>query len=180
MLNIYRTSRGFGVHSPFAFNLITRVLRERSPYYSYEEVTETLDANGLLSSRNLHTSKLLMRLAYKFLPEEIILMGDDALKFKPLSLLIEENLGQERKSAALYFLSGKNLNLKETASGAGIIFEGRNILLADVENLSKETLHMLQSFKSARTDGMTFSSSRGYLLMVGNKYLPRQDFKLKF
>ena len=29
----YRTSRGFGVHSPFAFEFITRTIRDRDAYY---------------------------------------------------------------------------------------------------------------------------------------------------
>lgn len=37
-LQRYKRSRGFGVHSPFAFHFILRVLREKSPYYCYPQL----------------------------------------------------------------------------------------------------------------------------------------------
>ena len=32
----FRHRCGYGVHSPFAFNLITHVIYESTPYYKYE------------------------------------------------------------------------------------------------------------------------------------------------
>lgn len=37
-LRRFRHRRGYGVHSPFAFDFITRVLYEHTPYYKYEEL----------------------------------------------------------------------------------------------------------------------------------------------
>lgn len=37
-LRRFRHRRGYGVHSPFAFNLITGVIYERTPYYKYKEL----------------------------------------------------------------------------------------------------------------------------------------------
>lgn len=33
-----RYRKGFGVHSPFVFNLITKVIEERCPYYSFNDI----------------------------------------------------------------------------------------------------------------------------------------------
>lgn len=37
-LRRFRHRRGYGVHSPFAFNFITNVIYERTPYYKYDEL----------------------------------------------------------------------------------------------------------------------------------------------
>jgi len=37
-----RTAKGFGVHSPFAFNFITNVLFEKYSYYAYFDIPQYL------------------------------------------------------------------------------------------------------------------------------------------
>lgn len=37
-LQRYRVSRGYGVHSPFAYRFIIRVLRETLPYYGFDRL----------------------------------------------------------------------------------------------------------------------------------------------
>lgn len=37
-LRRFRHRRGYGVHSPFAFNFITNIIYERTPYYKYDEL----------------------------------------------------------------------------------------------------------------------------------------------
>ena len=34
----FRHRCGYGVHSPFAFNLITQVIYENTPYYKYKDL----------------------------------------------------------------------------------------------------------------------------------------------
>ena len=36
--NRWLTGRGFGVHSPWAYDLIENVINERHPYYAYEDL----------------------------------------------------------------------------------------------------------------------------------------------
>ena len=37
-LSRFRHRCGYGVHSPFAFNLITQVIYESTPYYKYKDL----------------------------------------------------------------------------------------------------------------------------------------------
>ena len=37
-LSRFRHRCGYGVHSPFAFNLITQVIYESTPYYKYRDL----------------------------------------------------------------------------------------------------------------------------------------------
>lgn len=81
-----RTSRGFGVHSPFAFDFITKVLRDRdSFYYAYPEIDSLCGKNRRdIKIDNLlfhqtdfeqQEARMLFRILVKFQPEQIIEMG---------------------------------------------------------------------------------------------------------
>lgn len=62
--------RGFGVHSPFAFYFITRVLRERLPYYAYAD--KLLGSGGRNERKELRT---LFRVICYFAPRKVWLAG---------------------------------------------------------------------------------------------------------
>ena len=82
-LSRHHRSKGFGIHSPFAFNFVRFVLREKSPYYCYEylsdlrqAVIESLrDVKGhkrVISFKNL---KMMFRIANYFNPSNILQVG---------------------------------------------------------------------------------------------------------
>lgn len=81
-----RTSRGFGVHSPFAFDFITKVLLDREAYYyAYPEIDslcgkthrDTKIDNMLFRQTDFERqeARMLFRILVKFQPEQIIEMG---------------------------------------------------------------------------------------------------------
>ena len=45
----FRHRCGYGVHSPFAFNLITHVIYETTPYYKYRELAASLQSSWAYS-----------------------------------------------------------------------------------------------------------------------------------
>ncbi|MDE6490118.1 MAG: hypothetical protein K2L49_03055 [Muribaculaceae bacterium] len=81
----YKRSRGFGVHSPFAFHFILRVLMEKAPYYCYPQlVVRRRVALGLLADAGGHRDvisvkcmKMLLRLSAWFRPRRVLVLGDD-------------------------------------------------------------------------------------------------------
>ena len=88
-INRYRTalsrhhrSNGFGIHSPFAFNFVLRVLRERLPYYAYDEIKQLRSAviNVLGKKRHrrvisLKNAKMIFRVTNCFNPKHILQIG---------------------------------------------------------------------------------------------------------
>jgi len=71
---LLRTSKGFGVHSPFAFRLIREVINERLPYYDYCRMRA--DASAAERKR----LKLLYRLAVRFHAHPFLFFGDPGSK----------------------------------------------------------------------------------------------------
>ena len=83
-LSRYHKSNGFGIHSPFAFNFVLNVLRERLPYYSYSDIDadrhrlirslrfRRVRHQRIISSKN---AKMLFRVANYFNPQCIMQIG---------------------------------------------------------------------------------------------------------
>ncbi len=82
-LSRYKRSKGFGIHSPFAYRFITRVLHERLPYYAYSEImlrrhmSLNLARNIARHPRviSMKNTKLLFRIANFFNPAAILQIG---------------------------------------------------------------------------------------------------------
>lgn len=81
--NRYKRSKGFGVHSPFAFYFILNVLRERLPYYAYANIELRRNMALNLSARisrhrrviSIKNAKMLFRIACYFNPQSIMQIG---------------------------------------------------------------------------------------------------------
>lgn len=79
----YQHSKGFGLHSPFAFSFARSVLRERSPYYCYERLGQlrrmVIDRtrHHLRHPRviSLKSAKMVFRVTNHFNPGEILQIG---------------------------------------------------------------------------------------------------------
>lgn len=81
--NRARRSKGFGIHSPYAFRFVLDVLRERLPYYNYAYLNELRRAIIARTSRlrrhprvmSFKTAKMLFRIANHFTPSVIMQVG---------------------------------------------------------------------------------------------------------
>lgn len=80
----WRHSHGFGVHSPFAFHFITRVLREKDAvYYAYPEIAASCRRyrhsvlNKIYAAKNhpVHQAQMIFRVLCYFNPQTIIEVG---------------------------------------------------------------------------------------------------------
>lgn len=79
----YNRSKGFGIHSPFAFNFVLKVLRERCPFYAYDDIhashwqasqlaTTKKERRGLISFKY---AKMIFRITSHFNPSKILQIG---------------------------------------------------------------------------------------------------------
>lgn len=78
----YNRSKGFGIHSPFAFNFVLKVLREHSPYYAYDDIHAShWEASRLASSKerrgliSFKYAKMIFRITSHFNPNSILQIG---------------------------------------------------------------------------------------------------------
>lgn len=69
------TSYGFGVHSPFAYKFIKCVLREKYPYYCFDNEVRT------------RSERCLFRVANYFQPARVELLGADTARARELILM---------------------------------------------------------------------------------------------
>lgn len=82
-LRRYKRSKGFGIHSPFAFNFVLKVLRERCPFYAYDDIhASRWQATQLASSKkerrglvSFKYAKMIFRITSHFNPQSILQIG---------------------------------------------------------------------------------------------------------
>ncbi|MFA6702223.1 MAG: hypothetical protein WCR12_04950 [Dysgonamonadaceae bacterium] len=70
-------SGGHGVHSPFAYKLITDVIREKYVYYAYEDVERALIDKQLSPSLITEDDRLAFRLTYFFKSDQVLLFNPE-------------------------------------------------------------------------------------------------------
>lgn len=78
----FRRRCGYGVHSPFAFNLITNVIYEHRPYYAYDKLQRLSAESGLKSRlgwRERKVNRLLFRLVNWAQPHVVLRIGEASL-----------------------------------------------------------------------------------------------------
>lgn len=69
-----KNRKGYGVHSPFAFGIITEVIEEKLPYYAYQSMQRVYPSNGPIPFK---VACLLHRLANRFKSRVILEVGCD-------------------------------------------------------------------------------------------------------
>ncbi|WP_455628663.1 O-methyltransferase [Parabacteroides chinchillae] len=101
-----RYRKGFGVHSPFVFNLITKVIEEKCPYYSFYDI-------------ELIRKQLLFK-------EEIITYPDkrqqEKIKSRTIAQVVEREAIKPKHGALLFRLTNhfKSVNILQLGPAMGL------------------------------------------------------------
>ena len=151
-------SRGFGVHSPFAYGFITGVLRSNAAgYYAYESIGSSSQARRLY--------RIILSLA----PETVVVTGplDDACSVA-VSLARSEAAAASRSPKLAVVPPEAVVGISYLRT---ILAAGGAVVFTDIRDARSAEILAEISF-----GGMTFAGLRQAIVVGGN--LPRQTFPL--
>ena len=152
----WRCSRGFGVHSPFAYSFIHDVLREhRYGYYAYDDMHDD-DA-----------MRLWFRIVCRFQPSTMSVVAPDSARLVSVARKAAPGCHMVKRGGVVRYIA---------RGGDGHIAVGEGDVLV-VGEISSEALDRL--FGSMPC-GMCFANASGMAILVAWKHLPHQRFDLFF
>jgi hypothetical protein len=148
----WRHSKGFGIHSPFAYRFITEVLCQPLPYYSYSRIGSDKDL------------RLLVRLLAFFRPERIMIMSRNPGRYTAIIKTVAPQ--SEIVDCDADFI---------VADIAADIEKPVNALL-----IGRDTIERAAELRCRYSYGMAFSNDSSRAVFAALPHLPRQDFSLRF
>lgn len=194
----WRRSRGFGVHSPFAYNFITKVLREKdAEYYAYAEIAafcpkaRRAGLNEIFAGKDMSIPEahMLFRVLCHFNPPEVIEIGHGhevtniiLERAVPKARITMWNIDRPTPAASNEPLILVNLIPNgENEAVANMIAQcletGNAIIVVRNIHTSTASRHLWEDLLSATSFGMGFCD--GYTgIFAGLHSLPRQDFDI--
>lgn len=161
-------SKGFGIHSPFAFYFILRVLREKLPYYAYTRILK-FNSTEVLKRQLL----VLFRVICYFSPKEVTIPEGTPKEIRKVVSMADSRIHiTNRPTNFLCFLGPQDdrwsvLSHDTIESEVVIVFIHPSSEMLNITNrLSR---------------GMTFvNADHSMFIIVTRHDLPRQDFEINF
>lgn len=150
-LSRFRNRCGYGVHSPFAFSLITDVIYEKTPYYAFrtlvDEQKKQIRLNGWTKGGR-KVNHLLFRLVNRMQPQSIVEVG----------FLSDSSLFLQAAKPSADYLFASDLSELFLESGASVHF----LYLNNDKNpaLMEEVFHICAN--RASTDSLFVIKGIGY------------------
>lgn len=173
-----RRSRGFGIHSPFAFDLVLHTLRERDRYYTYteiENIQHQAHAEGVGDLPSKSVLKLIVRLIARFQPRHIHLCGDPSGLIEKTIRLADSRIRFTSDAPTMVIIGRCKLTSTDIEIANATVARGGVAFLLDRRAMPEAAEAITRPMKR----GMTFYS-RHKLLVVGAGHLPRQNFEIAY
>lgn len=121
----FRNRCGYGVHSPFAFDLITNVFYEKRAYYAYDRLMQQEKKMSVSADVSLKVKRLLFRMVNRIQPALLIDAGDTSvtslylqaakkeIEYRKVTTSASCQLGIEEKIDLLYIHKYKDPSFVE-------------------------------------------------------------------
>ncbi len=169
----WRHGRGFGIHSPFAYNFICLTLRERLPYYAYPALREELRRSGADMSH--HDLGLIFRIVTRFMPESVAIFGDNNACVERTAVTAVSEHITFSPSAPFVIINGDfDPAARHLESLAGHSF------IAIFPKGDDSSTSLLRRTLDTLDYGMSFRNRKGFTIITALPHLPRQDFDVRF
>lgn len=136
-----RHHKGHGIHSPFVFNFITKVIEEKTQYHAYEDVRNYLSHFPDISFRENKTHRLLLKIVNYFNIKKIVELGSgtgiNTLYMTVTASDIEclsVELSQEKYKKAQMLYNEWNRNILQLKEQFPTISEKKDCIFVDLKN----------------------------------------------
>ena len=162
----WRHGKGFGVHSPFAFDFLRSELRAPRgyAYYDYDSLPESD-----IYSRD--TMRLLYRVLLRLRPQRICIIGCD----RALADIVSRACPYARQASVT------EADMLIVANEKDAIAAQAQALLLILPPYGRTKMRLWHSKLRSAQRGMSFGCRHSRaLIFVANPKLPRQDFDIRF
>ena len=136
-----RHHRGHGIHSPFVFSFITKVIEEKTQYNAYDDVRNYLSLFPELSFRENKTHRLLLKIVNYFNVKTILELGSGSgintlymtVTASDIECLSVE-LSPVKYNTAQRLYNEWNRNILQSKEQFPIIIEKKDCIFVDLKN----------------------------------------------
>lgn len=153
----WRSGRGFGIHSPFAYRFVTEVLHQPCAFYAYDRLGPQPQV------------RLMVRLMAAFRPRRVALVECGGL-LRQAVRMADSRVPVSNVTEGADLVAVDCSRVSPEAVEAMLCAEPRPHALL----LNCPAPPQLQGY------GMTFANARGTVVVASYKHLPRQDFEVRF
>ncbi|WP_165022959.1 MULTISPECIES: class I SAM-dependent methyltransferase [unclassified Dysgonomonas] len=139
-----RHHRGHGIHSPFVFNLINKVIEEKTPYHAYEDIQAYLDSVPNIDYSQRKYNLLSFRLVNYFEAKQILEIGSgtgvNTIYLTAPSSKIDCNCAELSvkkiaRAQRIYKEWGRKINLN--THGLPVLDKKQDCIFIDLNNYNK-------------------------------------------
>lgn len=176
----FRQRKGYGVHSPFAFNFITQVLYEKGFYYKYEDISALAKKNN----EPVKYYKLLFRLVNYNQPNKLYCTAsykklEPIFRWAKADIDVSYNINTSYGVDFLYIAPDQFGNIQENIETIYEQITSKSILVIYGIGCSKKALNYWRQLIMHKGAGISFDLY-DFGILFFDKKLNKQDYIVNF